>query len=47
MSNEHDPERFKQDTVSSQARKEASSDGLALKALHELRTVLDAEVCFF
>ncbi|KAG8178085.1 hypothetical protein JTE90_017437 [Oedothorax gibbosus] len=41
---EHEPERHQQDTVASQARKEASSDGLALKALHELRTVLDAEV---
>ncbi|GFY47044.1 coiled-coil domain-containing protein 148 [Trichonephila inaurata madagascariensis] len=38
------PERIHQDTVASQARKEASSEGLALKALHELRTVLDAEV---
>ncbi|KAF8793098.1 Coiled-coil domain-containing protein 148 [Argiope bruennichi] len=38
------PDRIHQDTVASQARKEASSEGLALKALHELRTVLDAEV---
>lgn len=41
---ESNPERFQQETVASQARKEAASDGLALKALHELRTVLDAEV---
>ncbi|GIY21219.1 coiled-coil domain-containing protein 148 [Caerostris extrusa] len=41
---DHPPDRIHQDTVASQARKEASSEGLALKALHELRTVLDAEV---
>lgn len=41
---DRDPQRTQQDTVASQARKEASSDGLAIKALHELRTVLDAEV---
>ena len=41
---ERDLERIQQDTVASQARKEASSDGLALKALHELRSVMDAEV---
>ncbi|XP_035214398.1 coiled-coil domain-containing protein 148-like isoform X3 [Stegodyphus dumicola] len=41
---DRDPERIQQDTVASQARKEASGEGLALKALHELRTVLDAEV---
>lgn len=41
---DRNPDRVQQDTVASQARKEASSDGLALKALHELRTVMDAEV---
>ncbi|XP_054724509.1 coiled-coil domain-containing protein 148-like isoform X1 [Uloborus diversus] len=44
VSDMHNPERIQQDTIASQARKEASTEGLALKALHELRTVLDAEV---
>ncbi|XP_071037749.1 coiled-coil domain-containing protein 148-like isoform X3 [Parasteatoda tepidariorum] len=36
--------RLEQDTVASLARKESNCEGEAVKALHELRTVLDAEV---